>query len=62
MDDDKRAMLGVGILALCLGIWLGRISSEADIMLQIEEFQAKGGKIIPPKNEIEIAAIRIDNV
>lgn len=62
MDDDKRAMIALGFLALGLGVWLGRIVAEADLMLQIEEFQAKGGKIIPPKNEIEISAIRIEQM
>lgn len=62
MDDDKRAMITLGFLALGLGVWIGRIATEADIMLQIEEFQAKGGKIIPPKNEIEINAIRIEQM
>jgi len=62
MDDDKRAIIALGFLALGLGVWLGKITTEADIMLQIEDFKAKGGKIIPPKNEIEIHAIRIEQL
>ena len=62
MDDDKRAIIVLGFLALGLGVWIGRIATEADLMLQIEEFQANGGKIIPPKNEIEINAIRIEQL
>lgn len=49
--NERDALICFGFLAFGLGIWIGRISAETDLMLQIEEFQANGGQIIPPKPE-----------
>lgn len=47
--NERDALIAFGFLAFGLGVWFGRISAEVDLMSQIEEFQANGGKIIPPE-------------
>lgn len=62
--DERNALIGCGFfLVLGLGIWIGRMRAEADLMLQIEEFQANGGKIILPEPKtINITPLSIETI
>ena len=60
---QREALIAFGFMALGLGYLIGRTTAEAEFILQIEEFQANGGKIIPPEVEpIEVIPISVETI